>query len=54
MSKSNIKKENMDQDDIKYIIDLLKDSIYSKDLDQVEEAIIYLQDFLDDGSYGEE
>ena len=38
----------MDQSDISYIIELLKDALESKDWDTVVDAIETLKEFLDD------
>ena len=45
----------MDQSDIIYVIEILKDAIYEKDWDKVEEANETLKEFLDsDEPYYEE
>lgn len=45
VSKKTI--ENMDQSDIKYILDLINDAISEKDWDIVEDAKETLKEFLD-------
>jgi hypothetical protein len=39
--------QNMDQSDIKYVLELVNDAITSKDWDIVEEARETLKEFLD-------
>ena len=41
------KKDNMDQSDIHYTIELLNDAIVDKDWDKVEETRELLREFLD-------
>lgn len=42
-----MRSKNMDQSDIKYILELLNDAVTEKDWDAVEEAKETLKEFLD-------
>jgi hypothetical protein len=44
----------MDQADIKEILGLLKSSYKTEDWDLVEEAISYLEEYVDDSEYDDE
>lgn len=44
----------MDQADIKEILSLLKSSYKTEDWDLVDEAISYLEEYLDDSNYDDE
>jgi len=48
MSRKVIKtNKNMDQNDIKYIIEILNDAVLEKDWDKIEDAREALKEFLD-------